>query len=47
MRLFLTNQETRVEASDEEIGWLTGYLQFEDSSQSFYMSNGQVGYSGS
>lgn len=47
MKLFVDNNETRVDASDEEVAWLTGYLQFEDSSNSFYMANGQVGYAGS
>lgn len=46
MYLWIGNLETRVQANDEELAWLSEALQFEDGSNSFYMSNGKAGYAG-
>lgn len=46
MQLFIGNQLTKVLADDDELSWLTNYLQFEDSSNSFYMADGKAAYSG-
>lgn len=47
MNLWITNLTTSVQCNDDELAWLTTFLTFADSSESYYTTRGEAKFAGS